>query len=58
MSTREEELLAMAEETRQRVTSIREHVDIHKRYDSHDDWDSYGKVIEWVHETGRKILSE
>lgn len=58
MSTREEELLAMARETRARVTDIRDDIDIHKRYDSHDDSDNYGKVIEWVHETGRKILSE
>ena len=48
----------MARETRDRVMDIRDDVDIHKRYDSHDDSDNYGKVIEWVHETGRKILSE
>lgn len=55
---REESLLAMAEETRERVSRIDDAVDFHKRYDSHDDGDSYGKVIAWLHETGRKILSE
>jgi hypothetical protein len=58
MSKREEELLAMAEETRDKVSKIRQEVDVHKRYDAHDKRDKYGKVIEWVHETGRKILSE
>lgn len=58
MSNKEEEFLAMAQETREKVSKIRQEVDIHKRYDSHDKRDKYGKVIEWVHETGRKILSE
>lgn len=58
MTSREEELLAMAEETRNRVTDIHDEVDIHKRYDAKDSTDSYGKVIEWLHVTGQKILSE
>lgn len=55
--SKEEQLLKLVEETRQKVSNIHDEVDVHKRYDSRH-VDSYGQVIEWVHETGRKILSE
>jgi hypothetical protein len=58
MSKREEDLLAMAMENQKRVSRIKEEIDIHKRYDSHDSSDKYGQVIKWVHKTGTKIFSE
>ena len=52
LRTHQDKVLLMASITYNRVRDIHQEVNPHKRYDSNDQNDQYGEVIEWVHETG------